>query len=292
MEELPLITFGKYKGQPVTALYSDPKYLEWCKQQNWFQKTTCYNIIVNQILVTDKDSKTPEHNKLQKTFLNKDIALKFISKVHPLLVGEKNTDYSTEFEGMFNWDLIINNISRFRCICDWETKKDDRCSCKYEKEDDVSKEPIFCEIKPSIGDDYPSVLRKMKTQIELTRKSMNSERLEHLKALGYTDSIGGCKWEDLKEIRGLLSSTPNCWNIGFRPMYVLLVGKITTDTITREELVKIFNQTCIKVVFVEELDIIEAIETPKIEVSKIEVPKIEQPKSKVKNITDYFKALK
>ena len=287
METLPLITFGKYKGQPITSLYSDPKYLEWCKQQYWFQKTTCYNIIVKQVITPDKNSKTPEHNKLQKTFLNKDIALKFVNKIYPLLVDEKdNTDFTTEFEGMFIWDLIVDSIYRWKCICD--LKEDDSlCSCKYEKDDDICKNSIFCEIKPSIGDDYPSVLRKMKTQIELTRKSKNNDRLERLKSLGYTDSIGGCKWNDLKEIRGLLSKIPNGWNSGYYPNYVLLVGKITTDTITREELVKIFNQTYITVIFVEELDIVE---TVNVETVNVETPTIELPKRKLKTIKDYFKA--
>jgi len=28
---LPLVPFGKYKGQPITNLLNDTKYLEWCK---------------------------------------------------------------------------------------------------------------------------------------------------------------------------------------------------------------------------------------------------------------------
>jgi len=32
-QSLPLVPFGKYKGQPITTLMNDTKYLEWCKQQ-------------------------------------------------------------------------------------------------------------------------------------------------------------------------------------------------------------------------------------------------------------------
>jgi len=31
------ITFGKYKGQPMSVLLNDKPYLKWCQQQSWFQ---------------------------------------------------------------------------------------------------------------------------------------------------------------------------------------------------------------------------------------------------------------
>jgi len=34
---LPLVPFGKYKNQPVTTLIGDQKYLDWCKEQDWFK---------------------------------------------------------------------------------------------------------------------------------------------------------------------------------------------------------------------------------------------------------------
>jgi uncharacterized protein (DUF3820 family) len=53
IQSLPLVPFGKYKGQPITNLMNDTKYLEWCKQQEWFQKfPIVYNICVNQIIST------------------------------------------------------------------------------------------------------------------------------------------------------------------------------------------------------------------------------------------------
>jgi len=48
-ESIPLVPFGKYKGQPVTTLLNDTKYLEWCKQQEWFQKfPDIYNYCMKQ----------------------------------------------------------------------------------------------------------------------------------------------------------------------------------------------------------------------------------------------------
>jgi len=34
----PTVTFGKYKGQPMSILISDKLYLKWCQQQTWFQE--------------------------------------------------------------------------------------------------------------------------------------------------------------------------------------------------------------------------------------------------------------
>ena len=72
-QSLPVVPFGKYKGQPITNLLNDTKYLEWCKQQEWFQKfPIVYNICVNQTITTNnQSSKTPEHNKLQNLFLKR-----------------------------------------------------------------------------------------------------------------------------------------------------------------------------------------------------------------------------
>ena len=31
-----IVPFGKYKGQSIINLLNDKKYLEWCKNQEWF----------------------------------------------------------------------------------------------------------------------------------------------------------------------------------------------------------------------------------------------------------------
>ena len=32
------VSFGKYKGQPMSKLLEDQSYFKWCKQQEWFQE--------------------------------------------------------------------------------------------------------------------------------------------------------------------------------------------------------------------------------------------------------------
>ena len=84
MDSLPIVPFGKYKGQPITSLINDTKYLEWCKLQDWFQKfPVVYNICVNQTITSNNlNSKTPEHNKLQNLFLEDKFCIKLIRASH------------------------------------------------------------------------------------------------------------------------------------------------------------------------------------------------------------------
>ena len=64
----------KDQKDQITTLLNDTKYLEWCKQQEWFQKfPIVYNICVNQTITSsNQNSKTPEHNKLQNLFLDNE----------------------------------------------------------------------------------------------------------------------------------------------------------------------------------------------------------------------------
>jgi hypothetical protein len=97
---------------------------------------------------------------------------------------------------------------------------------------------IYCEIKPLLGDDYPCVLRKMKSQIALTDVH--------------------CKKEDEKQYED--SKTYNVRNIKIRthPTYVLLLGAFEAESATFEQLKKIFGQSGIEVVLVSELDAVLA----------------------------------
>ena len=136
MDIEPIIPFGKYKGQPITTLLADTKYLEWCKQQDFLKNyPIVYNICVNQTIVNqNENSKTPEHNKIQNLFLeeenqNRLIDLLFnpksiINKIQNGLIhkdfnkyfekyeGDMSfnqlfTIYKIEFETTYNWDVFL-----------------------------------------------------------------------------------------------------------------------------------------------------------------------------------------
>lgn len=133
-EELPIVTFGKYKGGPVTELLADTNYVNWLKLQSWFSNhKVIYNIVVNQTLTNTTDnSKTPEHNRLQNYFLDNSNRKKILKhlmknrqihfdKINNLLkdpdiircFGEnKITDFypssTVQFEEKYNWDVVMN----------------------------------------------------------------------------------------------------------------------------------------------------------------------------------------
>jgi len=208
---------------------NDTKYLEWCKQQDWFKNhQIIYNICVNQTITTsNQNSKTPQHNKLQNLFLENENVIKLIRKLIYNKTGSipKKThyDYTCTFEDIFNWDIIIDNICNYKC-CDFEP---DTCRGECNEDFDGYKyhNAICIEIKPSLGDDYPCVLRKMKTQIQLTINE-------------YT----------IKEPK------PGEYKYKYLPSnYVLLIKDFNSAITTKEQLISIFNQSNIKIVFIDDL---------------------------------------
>ena len=265
MNSLPIVPFGKYKGQPITSLLNDTKYLEWCKLQEWFQKfPVVYNICVNQTLATNnQNTKTPEHNQIQNLFLENKNVEKLLRLLYEQFRFRKNVSYSSarsEFEGSFNWDIIINNLSftKIQCKCDWDEVPDGHCcDCTYEDDDDddYALSNIYIEVKPLLGDDYPCVLRKMKLQRELTNDSLRREKQEMLDDVGYIKGknsvfqYGGRVFEEVKKTMEYVNKNSRM----FSGHFILLIGEFNSSTTSKEKLIAIFDQSFIKIVFVNEL---------------------------------------
>ena len=75
---------------------------------------------------------------------------------------------------------------------------------------------VCCELKPTLSDDYPIVLRKLKTQIELTQNDKtNFEKLNK--------------------------------------KYILIIGSFTSIHVSKEQLITIFKQSNIKIIFTDEI---------------------------------------
>lgn len=296
MDIEPIIPFGKYKGQPITTLLADTKYLEWCKQQDFLKNyPIVYNICVNQTIVNqNENSKTPEHNKIQNLFLeeenqNRLIDLLFnpksiINKIQNGLIhkdfnkyfekyeGDMSfnqlfTIYKIEFETTYNWDVFLKIKGQyFNFIYKKEYwRKEWNILEKYFtdifniKKCEVSSYSdgktnaslnynsyIYIEIKPILGDDYPNVLRKMKQQKNLT--SCNTEMM--------------------------------------REHYILLVKDFASSTTTSEQLIQIFNQSNIKVIFLKDITEgdVKLIETNKDNISELKkyIIKLEEENTMLK----------
>ena len=251
MEEqsLPTVPFGKYKGQPITNLLNDTKYLEWCKQQEWFKKfPIVYNICVNQtITTTNQNSKTPEHNKLQNLFLKNENVENLLKKVFKKYKNIKIDKGKVIFEWKFNWDLVVKEYRWCLCDCTKEC-----CDCEvYEQfvEKYIHSEwyasikfhELYCEIKPLLGDDYPSVLRKMTSQIELTNNYARKENEPFNELSEQNRYIIFTKEERF--------DNSQC---SIHPTYVLLVKDFRSSVTTKEQLITIFKQSNIRVVFFDE----------------------------------------
>ena len=168
-----LIPFGKYKGQPLEVLMTDEKYLEWLSNQEWFRTT--YPIIYKTVVINhfNEPQDTPEHNQLQAKFLNKDFILKLLTLGLNL---EKNRydieNIRFEYKGndvIFDllYPVIDTDGSRY-----WGTL------------------PCCIEIKPTIGDEYPAILRQVQqnskgyyNKIVYTTKYNGSVDLESVKKI-------------------------------------------------------------------------------------------------------------
>jgi hypothetical protein len=297
--KLPIVDFGKYKDKCVTELMSDTKYVEWLKKQSWFSnKKNVYSIVINQTMSTPNNSKTPEHNMIQNIFLSNGKIRELLETLFGLRARAKainnllldpeiikmfgaNTvlddivsNARSIFEEKYNWDVAIYFNFRSRVI---ESDKDlaaaDKEKYKEQYGMDMSKTGrtcfydskfdyqygetkrkyynkmckghgadvccytsntgkcslhiggdsygVFCEIKPILSDDYPCVLRKMKTQISVTSKSSDFNP--------------------------------------YKKVYVLLVGSFSSNYTTEDQLIAIFKQSEIKVIFINDISKLDKI---------------------------------
>lgn len=163
---MEIIPFGKYKGQPVEVLMSDKQYLEWLVQQDWFKQRyqNLNTIIINNF---NQQSETPEHNKLQALFVDNCFVNDFINhlcsnKEFDELIRKKyfcDLDNCLEFFGELNEKNIIFQVEFEKEGVDVKLNfsKHGNNNHYFLK----NKSCINIEIKPSIGDDYPAILRQM-----------------------------------------------------------------------------------------------------------------------------------
>ena len=253
-----IIPFGKYKGEDVTKLFEDQKYLKWCQDQPWFKEkySNIYNIVVNQTIVnTNVGDKTPEHNKIQNLFLDNDLCMKLRSIFDKRLQKDESGQYYYSYTAYHVCDdcILCDNHKRirkhkeedFNKICQddhtniHECKDCSQCNeCKitqhktYPKPhvefegnfnwDIIIDRSMLIEVKPTLGDDYPNVLRQMKHQMKLMTKTKFSYETDYRS--DYFTSV-------------------------------LLLNNFDSVITSKENLKKIFRQSKIYVVFLNELGV-------------------------------------
>jgi hypothetical protein len=111
-QSLPIVTFGKYKGKPVTEFLADTSYVEWCKKQPGMleKNPIIYNIVVNQqITSSNQNSKTPEHNKMQNLFLNTDNQNKLFKNTFK----KELDDFENKLNNLINDEDFIKHFGKY-----------------------------------------------------------------------------------------------------------------------------------------------------------------------------------
>lgn len=140
-----LIPFGKYRGQPIEALANDHQYADWLAAQPWFRErySSLYTVIINNFTVA---ADTPEHNKLQARLLD-DIFTTNLIKIASPAMDVTAVHVSFEDSGLDAGIRVhYNFIDSDGKI--WHTDQQ-----------------FVIEVKPTIGDDYPTVLRQIKRAV-------------------------------------------------------------------------------------------------------------------------------
>lgn len=132
-----LVPFGKYKGQPVEVVATvDPNWLEWALAQSWCREKYSHfcALVMNGFHIPEE---TPEHNRLQMKFLHRDFQMTWLKMLGNKSERVMSADIEVEFE-VQGWDVMLTVVEyRYRDLI---------------------------EIKPSLGDDFPAVLRQIKAR--------------------------------------------------------------------------------------------------------------------------------
>lgn len=162
-----IVPFGKYKGQPVSILKSDPKYVDWILSQSWFGDSypEIRTLIINNF---QEPTETPEHNKLAARFLDKNLCLRLIGRLYKDRVNNSDSRM---------YQLGVENIE-----IDFEVHTGMDVYIKIKIPDEHGElyilHSIGIEIKPCISDDFPSVVRQIRANNRCYRTSYNGRKFE------------------------------------------------------------------------------------------------------------------
>ncbi|MBM9520868.1 hypothetical protein JWG39_13690 [Desulforhopalus vacuolatus] len=194
-----IIPFGKYKGKPIEILMQDEQYANWLKDQSWFREkfSNHYTLIVNNFSTEPVD--TADHNAMQVKYISADYRMKVayavmgdtLFKYNQSHIDEMLPELLKEFEGdvrshqTLQKKLTTLNGLSFAYISGvkFEHKGVDvvyKVEYGYGKigsnghENYKVKQAVETlwkcntyrtfriELKPTIGDDFPQVLRQVK----------------------------------------------------------------------------------------------------------------------------------
>jgi hypothetical protein len=183
MGEPNIVPFGKYRGQPIERLAGDKEYIDWLSAQPWFREryASLYTIIINHFSPASDD--TPEHNALQALFLEAQFCTQFLAAARPSWWVKEAEFTRRNLE-------TPPTTAEYRSLAEiYATAASGTATIEYrsrpqfevggvdvtleieafilpmrqpERNTPSVKTSAKIEIKPTVGDDYPSILRQVK----------------------------------------------------------------------------------------------------------------------------------
>lgn len=135
-EKNQVIPFGKHKGKTIEEIQNfDPAYLHWLIAQDWFRDK--FVVLYQTIIHGAEPQETPEHNALQALFLNDEFCLKVARATGRNIAGNEKIFRRTFEDKGVDVKIVMSGHA-----------------------------PTFAiEIKPTVGDDYPAVLRQIRALV-------------------------------------------------------------------------------------------------------------------------------
>ena len=173
-----VITFGKHQGLTVETLLANHRdYVEWLLGKSWLAErfSNLHAALLSAGTPTDE---TPEHNKIQARFLEPLFCEALIYVVAPAIKDrwrKKVEEYWSQLDGgpiqrfpkpKENARPCLLTKSSFEqkgidVITDWHWDVSKLFDEEHECGNYLAGGRVGVEIKPSIGDEYPTVLRQM-----------------------------------------------------------------------------------------------------------------------------------
>lgn len=167
-----LIPFGKYKGQPVEQLQNDQEYANWLIQQPWFAARfgKIHTLIVNNF---KEAVESPDHNAMQARFLKRQYAYSVANSVCKLIPFDRwNSNEVEPFKKKYEEEYGAPCDEKFKIECHFELRGWDVCFLMASLVEGYSNSEInrnwgwgiHLELKPTLGEDFPAVLRQVTTR--------------------------------------------------------------------------------------------------------------------------------
>jgi hypothetical protein len=173
-----VVPFGKYKGQPVEAMVADRDYCEWLAGQDWFRSryAEIHTVIINY---GGEPQDTPEHNRLQAMFLDPEFCRRVLRWADPEFGIETRDDanewlaseakqYAYVAAGKWKeWEMTPAVFESGGWDVTYSVEHGAHCYYGPSQWSSETKKwggyrDVYVEIKPSLGDDFPAVMRQIR----------------------------------------------------------------------------------------------------------------------------------